>query len=275
MTPILTTVTPVWNRPKMFNLWKQGMESATIPEVNHLVVVADNTDPVPESNSKFGYIKAVPKGVHSLGKYHNLAANCLETKWIMKFDLDAIPSVDFFKNLIPVIEEAKEREWFNCGMFFLNIRASAKYLESDRLPVTQAIREEIVRRIRIYGWKSEIPDASNFICRREDYLSFGGCDKRFSGYGWEDYQQTYMLERRFKKSDPLPGELTFQNVAGRCKSEICRRKARMLFDKDNSLCLFHRWHGIKKDGVYKSREGMQANRKVLFDCINEARNRAY
>jgi len=109
------------------------------------------------------------------------------------------------------------------------------------------------------------PAASNFICRRGDYLKLGGCDARFKGYGWEDYQQIYMLERHQQGQDPLPGILTARTVTQRCRDEISRRKAKELYDKDRMLCLIHRWHPSSLDPSYKA--SMDHNRAVLLDWI--------
>jgi hypothetical protein len=115
------------------------------------------------------------------------------------------------------------------------------------------------------------PKASNFICRRQDYLDLGGCDARFRHHSWQDYQQIYMLEKYQQGKDPLPGEITSGNVTDRCRDEIGRPKALELFQKDDRLCLLHHWHAPGSTPRYLSREGMDANRKILLEYILQSR----
>jgi len=261
---ILTTITVYWNRPEALRIWLRCMKAATLPEIRHLVYFVG--EPVPawwNEDTKGFNITALHQfespGL-SIGHYHNLGAEETNTEWIMKLDVDALPHAGYFKELLPVLVSARQREWFNGGMFYLNRYYTL--LNSFHTDLYQ----QVMANPRTYSASSYLlPAASNFICRRMDYLNLGGCDERFRGYGWEDYQQMYMLERAWLGRDPLPGELNYENVTRRCRDEISRPKAKQLWEKNRKLCLLHRWHTGSSDASYRA--SMDANRKILLNRI--------
>jgi len=265
---ILTTITTYWNRPEALRVWLRAIRFAAIPEVQHLVYFVG--EPVPDwwaEESKGINVIALhqfePPGM-SIGHYHNLGATQANTDWIMKMDVDCLPNVDYFRSLLPMLKTAAPREWFNGGMFYLNRRFLM--ITANGEPMSLLTYQYIMNNLSIYSASSYLaPAASNFICRRMDYLNLGGCDERFKGYGWEDYQQMYMLERAWLGRDPLPGELNYENVTRRCRDEISRPKAKQLWEKNRKLCLIHRWHPGSSDASYRA--SMDANRQILLKWI--------
>src|SRR5207253_2177013 len=136
-------------------------------------------------------------------------------------------------------------------------------------PSTRSTYSSIMSVPRAYtATNGHEPAGSNFICRRSDYLKLGGCLETFRGYGWEDYQQLYMLEKHQQGKDPLPGRVTPDNVTARCRDEISRPKAKELHGRDRWLVLLHRWHGTAPN---KTMEGMGRNRAILFDYVESKR----
>ena len=266
---MLTTITVYWNRPEALRIWLRCLKAAAVPEVRHLIYFVGESIPSWWDKDSDGvFIRALHQfelpGM-SIGHYHNLGAQETNTEWIMKLDVDALPHANYFKALLPLLVLAKDREWFNGGMFYLK----RYYTLLNSFPTD--VYEHIMRNRRSYSGSSYLlPAASNFICRRMDYLNLGGCDERFRGYGWEDYQQIYMLERSWLGRDPLPGELNLGNVTARCRDEISRPKARELWEKNSQLCLLHRWHPVSTDPSYRA--SMDANRQVLLDWIKYDRS---
>lgn len=258
MKPYLTTITPYWNRPAQLSHWLKAIEITTRePYIHHLLYVAGEEE-VPKHNIANLEIVRVSRSPCSIGHYHNLGARKATTPWIMKLDVDAIPNVMYFQELLHLLEKAEPREWFNGGMLMMN-----RHVFTGTGIVTTGYQTIMANR-KSYS-TNPIPVASNFICRTEDYLSMGGCDERFKGYGWEDYQQIYGLERNWLQKDPLPGPVTLDNVIARCREEISRRKAKELLLKNPWLCLIHQWHPNNPDPAYRAH--MQANKRVLFDYI--------
>jgi hypothetical protein len=187
----------------------------------------------------------------------------------MKLDIDTLPNTGYFHQLIPLLKQAPPRMWFNGGMVYVNRLTSLAMLPNG---VPLFTHDLIMGNRRTYCTGPYLdPAASNFICRKEDYLSLGGCDERFQGYGWEDYQQLYMLERHWRQADPLPGPVTLENAPRRCRDEISRPKARELWQRDKRLCLLHHWHPGSKGTAYKNPSTLANNRRILLDNILKAR----
>lgn len=273
MIPILTTITPYWGRPEQLKHWLWAIAGATTPRVRHLVyMVGEASLPLqvdfPNIPTNVEIINAGPQMGHSIGYYHNMGADRAETDWIMKLDIDALPNVRYFSELVPILELSIGREWFNGGMFYLNQVMSAA-LFGKGMPLTENSYLSIMR--NRHHWSANLyfdPASTNFICCRRTYLKLGGCSNLFKGWGWEDYQQTFMLEKYQQGDNPLKGELTLDNVTHRCKVEITRRKATELWEKNPWLCLIHRFHPPSTDKAYRSHS--QNNRQVLFDYIKKS-----
>lgn len=270
MIPLLTTITPYWGRPEALSVFLRSLVVNSIPEVTHLViVVGDVPDWVHSYHSDRILIwPSADQTPKSIGYYHNLGARLATTDWLMKLDVDCIPHARYFQELLPVLFEARPREWFNGGMYYLDKVATATRTNPGQMPITVEEYDSLVQ-----GSKLSVPAGTNFICIRQDYLKLGGCDDRFQGYGWEDYQQIYMLERHQQGTlrCPLPGEVTEHNVTQRCRDEISRRKAKELIDRNPRLGLLHRWHPPPPHGAYKNVAQTARNRRVLLDYITKAR----
>ena len=253
----------------MLEVWMEAMRHCTIDDVEHLLFF------VGEQPSAF---PALPKGLRvvqypltekfSIGHCHNMGARLANTEWIMKIDVDTLPSLAFFRELRDLLESASPREWFNCGMVYFKPVFSQSLLALGSQPICETRHKMICANLRLYSSRGYCkPAATNFICRTQDYIDLGGCHKEFHGYGWEDYQQIYMLERYQQAKDPLPGGVTPANVTQRCREEISRRKALELFERNRIFCLFHRWHA----NAPKHHKMMDRNRRILLEYIRERR----
>jgi len=272
---MITTITPYWKRPETLRVWLAAMAGATRPWLRHIVYFVGEPAPAGARDylnhfENFKFIEMVDHapGDKSIGHYHNLGALEADTEWIMKLDVDTIPSVDFFPKLAELLlVSATPREWFNVGMMYTTQAVTLNRLGANHMPVLEG---EYAFLTNNWGTcsvsRTVMPAATNFVCRQSDYLDLGGCDERFRGYGWEDYHQIYMLERHFQNREPLPGPITIQNVTHRCRDEISRRKARELWNA-HKLCLLHRWHAPSTDHRYRSAIKMGQNRKVLLERI--------
>jgi hypothetical protein len=269
---MLTTLTPYWGRPEILKVWLQAVRAASIPDVHHILLLVGKNDQElrpPEDNPWIRFIRCEGGEVEipSIGYFHDIGARLADTEWIMKMDVDAIPHVDFFRHLLPHLQTAKPREWFNIGMFYM------KECNCGVLTGLNYVRYcTVVRSIRNYSASTYLmPGGSNFVCRREEYLRLGGCDRRFKGWGWEDYQQMYALEAHQLGRDPLPGQLDIGNVTQRCRDGIARPKAKAIFQLDVGLSLFHHFHSCKPQSGYKTGAISERNRKILLEYIYERR----
>jgi predicted glycosyltransferase involved in capsule biosynthesis len=264
----LTTITPYWNREEVLRLWLRNLRSVTHPLIHHLVYFVDESPPVwwkDEAPLNADAISSIAwkKNERSIGYYHNLGAGEATSEWIMKLDVDAFPNSKYFEGLLAILQYTVPKVWYNGGMFYLSKTHSGLL----KVPLDAVAYVWVMRNRETYSASPYLlPAATNFICRRREYLGLGGCSDRFKGYGWEDYQQIYMLEKYQNGEDPLPGEITFKNVTNRCRDEISRPKAYELWRKNNMLCLLHRWHQVEHGA------DMNYNRQVLLDYIQEHRH---
>lgn len=276
---MLTTITPCWGRPLILRTWLAALAGATCARVQHLVYFIGEYVPLElirwqkdHPNFHFYSFSHDTPGHYSIGHYHNLGAWEAKTEWIMKLDVDALPNVNYFKALLALLPATPPRQWWNGGMVYLTQAAAEQFLALPTLPLRPEPYVRLLANQRTFcSPYTAGPAATNFICRRLEYLALGGGDERFRGYGWEDYQQVYMLEAFARGADPLPGPLTLTNVTQRCRDELSRPKARELYARSSWLCLCHHYHPRPGDERYRSAEKMNQNRRVLFDYIMEKR----
>lgn len=249
----------------MLRLWVKHLKEASVPNVFHLVYFIGELPPTWWAEETVGMnIKVMlryEEPGQSIGFYHNLGALAATSEWIMKLDVDAFPNTLYLSQLIPVLEGAGPKEWFNGGMFYVGKFHSHCVLNQT---LDEKLYEQIMNNRRTYSANSYIlPAATNFICRRKEYLFLGGCPREFKGYGWEDYWQIYMLEKYQRGGEPLTGLVTLDNVTRKCRDEISRPKARALWERDPWLCLLHHWHPANKG------TDMGHNRQVLYNLIKK------
>lgn len=255
-------------------VWIKMLRGCSIPEVRHLVYFVGETIPSWFGREADGLpVIAIsceePPG-KSIAHYHNLGAKRSSTEWIMKMDVDCLAHVRFFRELANKLKDARPREWFNVGMLMINRPTSDAFLSESRMPLSEMSYTRITLNPRASCVSSYAqPEATNFVCRRIEYLQLGGADERFHQYGWEDYGQIYMLERHQQGKDPLPGVVNGGNVTQRCRDEISRPKAHVLYALNRWLCLLHRWHPTNANPLYKSPEIFTHNREVLLDYITK------
>jgi len=290
MTPILTTITPYWGRPEMLKTWLKALNGAIDERVHHMVVVAVSEEDhrsmklpdewaeivmhVPLHTSAW-FVPRQPSICH----YHNMGIKRVSTPWVMKLDVDAIPNVRFFSELLSVLEAAAPREWFNVGMIYLNRLASFGYFADRRLPVGEASYRSVMENLpEVCDGVYRFPAGSNFVCRREDYLTaMGGDDcpalSGFSGYGWEDYLQLYLLERHYLQKDPFAGwRIDIKNVTQLCRDNLSRVVAFELWKRNEWLSLLHHWHPVEQRTAYRDPARMDANRYFLLRQILKYRH---
>ena len=270
---MLTTITPYWDRIDTLRVLLKALNGAGVLGVRHLfmcvgpptrelIQLRDEQDP---RFIEFLFVGGVP-GDLSIGHYHNIGASMCNSEWIMKLDVDTIPHVSFFHHLLALLDTAGDRDWYNVGMFYALQDISELLLSLGEMP----LKEEIYHRIvsgKKHTFQLPFPAGSNFVCRRESYIALGGSLPGFRGYGWEDYQQLYMLEEHRLQGNPLPGVVSLVNVTQRCRDELSRKKAAELLSKDPALALLHRWHSVSTNTRYRNTLRSQENRTILLEYI--------
>lgn len=271
MNKLLTTVTPYWGRPEILSRWLRCLKVAKHPSVKHLVMFVGGLIPDwvrqcygDDTDFHFVCFAEHTPGERSIGFYHNWAAKEMGTEWIMKLDSDALVNPNYFSALVPLLLGASPREWFNGGMFYLQPHITETLFQQSPF-LTVVGYSSVLSALRDATLPPHVPAASNFICRRQDYLSLGGCDEHFQGYGWEDYQQIFMLEHYQLGKSPLGSSLDLRTITQRCREEISRRKAAELHKRSPWLCLLHHWHSTNTSPIYRNSGNLNNNRRILFE----------
>jgi len=270
--PILTTITPVWNRPEMFRVWVEALKGAAHPQVQHFVYFVGEQPPC-QAPPNFRFISCSEKPGLSIAHYHNLGAREAETQWMMKLDVDALPNVRLFKDLVNILAMTKNpKRWYNVGMFYANKSITHSLLTKERMPLSELVYNDFLNNLKAFTNSAYIkPAASNFVCNRQWYLNIGGCHGGFRGYGWEDYYQMYLMERDRLGRDPLPGPVTLDTAPRRVRDEIARPEALRLWTMNRWCALIHRWHPGSAGTDYKAKSVMDSNRKILLDLIQKSK----
>lgn len=265
---MITTVTPYRDRPEHLRAWLKALKNAHRPFVRHLLIDPGTTI----GNKEKGYIESnypveihqppdLEHGIMSIGHWHNWAAEKLiDGGWMMKLDVDCLPHTEFFDALSQYIDQG-QMNWFNIGFFRINREQSRRLSNIIDLNLYRELSAGLQ------------PEASHFCIRLDKYLELGGCDSRFIGYGWEDYQQLYRMAEDEMGEDPLHGIVDIHNVTTRCRDEISRPLCRRTWSDDNRLALLHKWHGSSLDPRYK--QHIQDNKKVLLNYILERKALCY
>lgn len=276
---MLTTVTPYWGRPEILRRWLRSINQATNVNCKHIIQFIGEHIPDWFLEEALPNMIAVDfsddiPGARSIGYYHDLGFARTDTEWVMKLDADCLVNPNYFKQLLPILGNAEPRQWFNGGMFYLNERVTRFHAPQLDQGLSWEFYQQVMANPTSFASGSYLlPAATNFICRRKIYLELGGSDAGFKGYGWEDYQQIYMLESHYRCQDALGGvALNLNLVTSHCR-ELSRRKARELWEMDHSLCLLHHWHPVSLDPRYRSSERMMLNREALLYYI--LKQRAY
>lgn len=265
--PFLTTVTPCWGREEVVKDWISNLWYLQRPWLKHIVIFVGSFVHYSARNLVFNNpnFQLIVKpddipGDFSIGHYHNEGFQMAQTEWVMKLDVDAFPNEKYFDNLFPILQSASPREWFNGGMLHL------KQGVGFGLPLSAEEYSHLMRSREACSESPHMPVGSNFICRRKEYLQLGGCCEQFRGYGWEDYQQLYMLERYRLQAEPL-SDVTLANVTQKCRDDISRPLAKSLWFRNEWLCLLHRWHPVERTGTYRSALQLRKNKETLYHYI--------
>lgn len=274
----ITTVTPYFNRPEMLKLWKRSVSNSDPGIWEHRLYVlgeesrqqVEKHAPWPEHVVISFHPHNPEEGPFTIGHWHNRGAREADSTWFMKLDADVFAFPSFWLAMEEELGrmEAKNNPalWCNVGFFYLTRMATDMARRSALNDRTEDYFRCNLNSVR-WTHKPHLPAASQFICRRETYLELGGCHPDFKGYGWEDYQQLYMLERNFQ-GKPLykPGELQLDTITGTLREDLSRSRARALYKKDPRLSLFHQRHPrAPASSAYRSFTAH--NRKVLLDYV--------
>lgn len=205
--------------------------------------------------------------IFSAGRARNVAAQHVVSKYIFFQDLDLLPYPGFYRDVLNEIEvqgvnEAAER-FLMFGVIYLTKDATEEYFgapaELRKSKYIQALLDNDKSRVEKFSTGTSVT-----VWNRNYYLSCGGNDPDFEGWGYEDLEFTCRAIRRGRKF-PLPDEFlldykNFQKVSEyRGWKAVYRLYGDLTFQK--GIVMFHAWHPVDETGRYiKAKE---KNRKIF------------
>ena len=277
-TPVLTVIIPIRassDRKDAIQRLSFVMQDIMIPNSVEFLVVDDGShlnaalEIMGECERLgFEYLRVESElRIFSAGRARNIAVQHAASKYVLFQDLDLLPYPGFYRDALNEIEiqglsKAAER-FLMFGVIYLTKDATAEYfdtpIELRRSKYIQALLDNDRSRVEKFSTGTSVT-----VWNRRYYLSCGGNDPEFEGWGYEDLEFTCRSIRRGRKF-PLPDEFmldykNFQKISEyRGWKSIYRLYGDLTFQK--GMVMFHAWHSIDESGRYiKAKE---RNRKVF------------
>lgn len=213
-------------------------------------------------DNDFGYIRLETSNCNfSVGRCRNIAAMMTSSKYIMFQDVDLVPCLGFYDNVISEITiqglESNAAKFLMFGVIYLTQKASHEFdsISKDKQKnfFLQKLFENDTSRIEKVSTGTSVN-----VYRRTYYLSKGGNDPEFNGWGFEDLEFNTRCIRELRYF-PLPNEwlVDYKNfstiTAYRGWKSVYRLFGDLTFNK--GILLFHIWHPIESSSNYmKERE---------------------
>lgn len=250
------------------------------------LVVDDGSDIIASNNAKmicklnkFNYLYINSREDNfSLARSRNVGAMYAKTNYIAYEDIDLCPYDGYYNDLLQEIENHlndSDDDFISIPVIYLTDRYSQEYLKN---PINK--RKEFIQ--RLYqgdnNWYLFImPASSVIIINRYYYLTIGGQNEKFNGWGLEDLEFAYRITRLSKKfhsptnykkliTSPFSRQFDYNGwrVQYRLHGELCYRK---------NIILFHIYHPI--DNEWRNKEEHKNNEKLFMQCIEDFEKRGH
>lgn len=175
--------------------------------------------------------------VFSIGVAHNYGATISKSEYILKQDVDCLPFAGLYNKILSHILtlRSNQKSWSNIGFFYCNKEFSITHLNGI---ISNDLYEQVKNNDNL---KETLKYAcgNNFLVNREHFLKIGGCSQLFKGWGWEDYQVLYFLEKYYNPNFSL-SEYKIDSITQKCRDEIARPKNQITNQKN--IIFLHKWH---------------------------------
>jgi hypothetical protein len=215
MIPLVSIVVPYHNRPDHLELFLRE-HSRLDPKYFEIVVQDEGID---------------ENGFFNTGRCQNNAIEKSQAEWIMKVDVDCLPStLELYNSLIPIVMKNDVKDYRIFGVEYLNARGQT-------LPY------------RFCG--------NEYFFSKESWKKVGGVPE-FPSYGYEDYAFEYSLEKNRNPDFVIDG-ITEDNA-----SNMVRDNLTMVKNKESlPYYYFHRFHNRQTF----NKGTLDLNRKSLYNHI--------
>lgn len=244
------------------------------------VLIVDDGSPAPLSEQLaaraealgFNYTRIDSEySTFSIGRARNVGAQHARSRFILFQDVDLMPYPGFYKDVLREIRVQKldkfAERFLTFGVIYLTKDATTEYLSTEedlrKDQFIQYLLEDDKRRIEKFSTGTSVN-----VWSRSYFLSAGGNDLDFEGWGYEDIEFMCRSLRRGRRF-PLPEEFSLDYKNSRTITEyrgwksVYRLFGDMTFQK--GMILFHAWHPVESNTNYaKSRErnGKIFNKKL-------------
>jgi len=242
--------------------------------------VVDDASPEPEANKiesicaelGFAYHRIdSKKASFCAATARNFGASVATTRFIVHEDIDLFPYPGFYQDIIDEIDIQELKD--DASRF---ITVPALYLsEAGTMAAVsgQTSKNKIMHELLTRGPSvtSYLPASSVILVDRLHYLSIGGYNERFNGWGLEDLEFAYRLTRanntfaspfdhRFLSEGAFATETRYRGWRAqfRLHGELLGRKGTVIF---------HAHH--PKDGAWRNKELHAANKRLFRECVEK------
>lgn len=201
----------------------------------------------------------------------NIGVALAVTPFVMHEDIDLFPYPGFYQD---VLEEIKLQDLSEQRSHFITVpavylsEAATKAAYSGNLS-RNAILHDLLTKGPLT--QTYLPASSVIITNRSYYLSIGGYNEKFDGWGLEDLEFAYRLTRSAKTF--LPPSDHHILVEKGFASDSAYRGWRAQFRLHGELlsrkgiCIFHAYH--PKNPNWNNKELHQANKRLFHECVRK------
>jgi predicted glycosyltransferase involved in capsule biosynthesis len=200
----------------------------------------------------------------------NFGALAAVAPYIMHEDVDLFPYPGFYKAIVEEIGlqrlEERPTAFITVPAIYLTEAATSSVLEG-KITKNAILHDLLTRRLLV---KTYLPASSVLVVNRSYYLSIGGYNTGFDGWGLEDLEFAYRLTSS-SNSFPPPADYTSLTEKGFATASAYRGwRARFRLHGElvarKGIAIFHAHH--PRDPGWVSKERHEANKRLFFECIN-------
>ncbi|MBT2243643.1 glycosyltransferase [Sphingobium sp. BHU LFT2] len=267
------------DRSDAFERLSYAEADARKPDTVEILVVDDGSEPAAAERTRklcaeMGYSYAyvdTAEEVFSVGRCRNVGAQYAGTDFILMQDIDLMPYNGFYNDLLREIEiqgMLKDAKHFLMVPYiFLTRNGTELYRRMDEEARRQFFIHSAITADGAMVEKFSTGTSAN-VYNRHWYLSRGGNDDAFEGWGYEDLEFNTRAIRHLQYF-PLPREWAKEKFNFNSVSEFSTYKAIYRFFGDmlmmKGIALFHAWHPTGNKSEYAEKESI--NRDLFIKKI--------
>lgn len=223
-----------------------------------------------QNNFNYLYIDSQDKPF-SPSRSRNIGAQYANTKYIVHEDIDLCPYNGYYNTLLQEIEDSdlinNNDDFITVPVAYLTDIASQEYLKN---PIEK--RKEFLNDL-MHGktdwYEFFMPASSVIIIARHYYLSIGGYNENFRGWGLEDLEFAFRITRLAKKFHTPHDYKKLITTNFSRQFDYCGWRAQFrlhgeLFNR-KGIILFHIKHPI--DRTWRNKNKHSNNEKLFQQCI--------